>query len=117
MAGKVLKQPNSETKPIEKIRVVKRFDSPRARTVSSKGECLVKNQLWASKGKMDVVAGKENKVQNPNSKTCLIVSHPQGHIETKVFDGNDEYGIQSSEHHEDVENERNGDSSSDESSP
>ena len=117
VAGKVLKQPNSETKPIEKTRVVKRFDSPRARTVSSKGECPIKNQLWASKGKMDVVAGKENKVQNPNSKTCLNVSHSQGHADTKVFDGNDEYGIRSSEHHEAMENERNGDCSSDESSP
>ncbi|CAD6210203.1 unnamed protein product [Miscanthus lutarioriparius] len=117
VAGKVLKQPDSETKPTEKTRVVKRFDSPRARTVSSKDECPIKNQLWASKGKMDVDAGKENKVQNPNSKTHLNVSHSQGHADTKVFDGNDEYGIQSSEHHEAMENERNGDCSSDESSP
>jgi hypothetical protein len=116
VVGKVLKQPNLETKPIEKTSVVKRFDSPRARTVYSKGECPIKNQPWASKGKLDVVAGKENKVQNPNSKTRLNVSHLQGHADTKVFDGNDEYGIQSNEHHEAMENERNGDSSSDESS-
>lgn len=117
VVGRVLKQPNLETEPTEKTRVVKRFDSPRVTTISSKGECPVKNQLWASKNKIVVVAGKENKVQNPNSKARLNASYSEGHADTKVFDGNDEYGIQSSEHHEAMENERNGSSSSDESSP
>nr|ACG43509.1 ATMAP70-2 [Zea mays] len=117
MVGKVLKQPNSEIEPTKKSTVVKRFDSPGRRTISSKEECPMKNQLWASKTKTDVIVGKENKVQKPNSKARLNASHSQGHVDTKVFDGNDEYGLQNSEHHEAMANERNGNSSSDESSP
>jgi hypothetical protein len=117
MVGKVLKQPNSEIEPTKKSTVVKRFDSPGRRTISSKEECPMKNQLWASKTKTDVIVGKENKVQKPNSKAHLNASHSQGHVDTKVFDGNDEYGLQNSEHHEAMANERNGNSSSDESSP
>jgi hypothetical protein len=118
VAGKVLKQPNSETESAEKTRAVaKRFDSPRSRTVAAKGERPTKNHLRAPRSKMLSDAGKENKEQNPNPKAHLNVSHSQGHGDTKVFDGNDECGVQCSEHQEAMENERNANSSSAENSP
>lgn len=117
IAGKVLKQPNSEAESAEKTRVAKRFDSPRARTVIAKGERPTKNHLWAPRIKMPSDAGKENKEQNPNPKAHLNVSHSQGQSDTKVFDGNDECGVQCSEHQEAMENERNANSSSAERSP
>lgn len=117
MAGKVLKQPNPEIEPAEKTRVAKRFDSPRARTVAGKGERPVKNHLWAPRSKPAADAGKENKEQTPNSKAHMNVSRSQGRGDTKVFDGDDECGVQCSEHQEDTENERNAKNSNAESSP
>ncbi|OEL15767.1 Microtubule-associated protein 70-4 [Dichanthelium oligosanthes] len=116
IAGKVLKQPNSETESTEKARVAKRFDSPRATTVAGKGERPTKNHLWAPRSKMAADAGKENKEQNPNSKAHLKISLSQGHGDTKVSDENDECGVQCSEHQEAMENERNANSSHPESS-
>ncbi|KAG2542500.1 hypothetical protein PVAP13_9NG641600 [Panicum virgatum] len=112
IAGKVLKQPNSETESAEKTRIAKRFDSPRTRTVAGKGERPTKNHLWAPRSKMPSDGGKENKEQNPNPKAHQNISHSQGHGDRKVFDGNDECGVQCSEHQEAMENERNANNSS-----
>ncbi|WVZ56002.1 hypothetical protein U9M48_006592 [Paspalum notatum var. saurae] len=117
MAGKVLKQPNPEIEPAEKTRVAKRFDSPRAIMIAGKGERPVKNHIWASRRKLAADAEKENKEQNPNFKAHKNSSRLQGHGNTKLFDGNDEYGVQCSENQEVMENERNANNSNAESSP
>uniref|UniRef100_A0A0A9GG08 Uncharacterized protein n=1 Tax=Arundo donax TaxID=35708 RepID=A0A0A9GG08_ARUDO len=107
MAGKVLKQPNSETEPAEKTKSVKRFDSPKARTIVGKGERPVKNHLWAPRSKMASDAGKENKEQNPNSKAHLDASRLQGRDDTMsraVIDANGECGVQCDEAMEDEGN-------------
>ncbi|XP_062216389.1 microtubule-associated protein 70-4-like [Phragmites australis] len=110
MAGKVLKQPNSDTEPAEKTRSVKRSESPRARTVIGKGERPVKNHLWAPRSKMTSDAGKENKEQNPNSNAHLNASRLQGRDDTishTVIDANGECGVQCGEHQEAMEDDGN----------
>jgi hypothetical protein len=108
VAGKVLKQPNSDSKPAEKAINVKQPDSPRVRPAAARKERPVKNYLWAT-SKVTSDAGKENKEQNPNYKPHLSAPHVQVHSVTKpqaVFDANGDCGIQCSEHHKamDLEN-------------
>ncbi|KAL6867382.1 hypothetical protein ACP4OV_015406 [Aristida adscensionis] len=101
MAGKVLKQPNPETEPAEKTRIVKRSDSPRARTAVGKVDRPVKNHLWAPRSKMTADAGKENKEH-------LNVTRSQGRDDTKghpVYDANGERGVQYTEHQEAMKDE------------
>ncbi|KAI4993340.1 microtubule-associated protein 70-4-like [Hordeum vulgare subsp. vulgare] len=108
-AGKVLRQPNSDTEPAEKARNVKQPGSPRARTAAARKDRPVKNHLWAT-SKVTSDAGKENKEQNPNYKPHSSAPHVEEHDSTKpqavVFDVNGDCGVQCSEHHKamDLEN-------------
>lgn len=107
VAGKVLKQPNSDTEPAEKTRNIKHPDSPRARTAAARKERPVRNHLWATRSKVTSDAGKENKEQNPNYKPHSSAPHEKGHDATKpqavVFDANGDCGVQRSEHHKDMD--------------
>ncbi|KAG8074052.1 hypothetical protein GUJ93_ZPchr0006g40698 [Zizania palustris] len=94
-AEKVLKQPSSEAEPAEKNRRAKRPDSPRAKGVAGRsGERpgTERSHLWAPRSKAVADAGKENKEQNPNAKTCLNDSHENG-----------DCGVQCSEHQEEMD--------------
>lgn len=106
-AGKMLKQPNSGAESVEKVKIVKRTDSPRARiTTAGRGERPARNHLWATRSKVTSDAGKENKEQNPNYKLHLITQHVQGHSGVKtqaVFDANGDCGVQCSKDHEDMD--------------
>ncbi|CAM0872003.1 unnamed protein product [Alopecurus aequalis] len=109
VAGKVLRQPNSDSESAEKVRDGKQSDSPRARPAAARKEHPVRNHLWATRSKVASDAGKENKEQNPNYKSHLSAPHVQGHSGTKpqvVFDANGDSGIQCTEHHKamDLEN-------------
>jgi hypothetical protein len=109
-AGKVLKQPNSETGPADKARSIKGFDSPRARNVVGKGERSVKNRLWAPRSKTTSDSEKENKEQNPNSGAHLNASHLEGRDDTvsrTVFDANGDNGAQRNEREEATDDEGN----------
>ncbi|KAL5217954.1 hypothetical protein ABZP36_018638 [Zizania latifolia] len=91
-AEKVLKQPSSEAETAEKNRRAKRPDSPRAKGAAGRGERPVRNHLWAPRSKAAADAGKENKEQNPNFKTCLNDSIENG-----------DCGVQGSEHQEEMD--------------